>query len=223
MPPFSRRPRGLHAPGSIRSIERIDEQLEQGPVTPNYRGDPALAVQLMNEALATELVCVLRYKAHYYCAKGIHGPVAAEEFLEHAKDEQEHADRIALRIRQLGGKPDFNPEGLEGRSHARYAAPDRLVDMIIEDLVAERVAVEAYRELVRHFGDDDPTSRRLFEEILAQEEDHADDMADLLATLDTAASGAEPPAGPAFKARLAEPPKARPRRPAGGPPEGSAS
>src|SRR5204863_1934802 len=151
---------------------------------PNYRGDVQTAVKLLNEALATEIVCTLRYRRHYFMASGIHSQSVADEFLEHAKEEQEHADKMAERIRQLGGAPDFNPEGLLTRSHAQYAEGNSLVDMIKEDLIAERIAIESYMEMIRYFGDNDPTSRRLMESVLAQEEEHADDMATLLESLD---------------------------------------
>src|SRR5262249_45939671 len=135
------------------------------------------------EALATEIVCVLRYKRHYFMANGIHADSVAAEFLEHANDEQGHADQIAARIVQLGGEPNFNPEGLLTRSHAEYVEGDTLTDMIKEDLVAERIAIDSYREMVRYFGNDDPTSRRLIEGILAVEEEHADDLVSLLGEL----------------------------------------
>ena len=166
----------------------------KGAVTPAYRGDVNTAVKLLNEALATEIVCTLRYRRHHYMAAGINYQAIADEFMEHARQEQEHADRIAERIRQLGGAPDFNPEGLLTRSHAQYAEGNSLIDMIKEDLIAERIAIESYMEMIRYFGDNDPTSRRLMEDVLEQEEEHADDMATLLETLDprepTSAGGA---------------------------------
>src|SRR5437879_10475873 len=169
----------------IKELQRrAREHVEKGAVTPAYRGDVETAVRLLNEALATEIVCTLRYRRHHYMAAGIHYQAVADEFMEHAQQEQEHADRIAERIRQLGGAPDFNPQGLLTRSHAQYAEGNSLVDMIKEDLIAERIAIESYTEMVRWFGDRDPTSRRLMEEILAKEEEHADDMATLLETLD---------------------------------------
>ena len=127
---------------------------------------------------------MLRYRRHYFMATGIHSQAVAEEFMEHAEQEQEHADKIAERIRQLGGAPDFNPEGLLSRSHAQYAEGNSLIDMIKEDLIAERIAIESYTEMIRFFGDNDPTSRRLMESVLEQEEEHADDMATLLEALD---------------------------------------
>ena len=169
----------------IKELQRrAREHVEKGAVTPAYRGDVNTAVKLLNEALATEIVCTLRYRRHHYMATGIHYQAIADEFMEHAREEQEHADRIAERIRQLGGAPDFNPEGLLTRSHAQYAEGTSLLDMIKEDLIAERIAIESYMELIRYFGENDPTSRRLMEEVLQQEEEHADDMATLLETLD---------------------------------------
>ena len=169
----------------IKELQRrAREHVEKGAVTPAYRGDVETAVKLLNEALATEIVCVLRYRRHHYMAAGIHSQAVANEFMEHAREEQEHADRIAERIRQLGGAPDFNPEGLLTRSHAQYAEGNSLLDMIKEDLIAERIAIESYMEMIRYFGDNDPTSRRLMEDVLEQEEEHADDMATLLESLD---------------------------------------
>jgi bacterioferritin len=163
---------------------RAREHVMKGAVTPAYRGDVETAIRLLNEALATEIVCTLRYRRHHYMAAGIHYQAIADEFMEHANEEQQHADRIAERIRQLGGAPDFNPAGLLTRSHAQYAEGNSLVDMIKEDLIAERIAIESYLEMIRFFGENDPTSRRLMEEVLQQEEEHADDMATLLETLD---------------------------------------
>jgi bacterioferritin len=140
-------------------------------------------LKLLNEALATEIICTLRYKRHYYMAQGIHAESVAAEFLEHANDEQQHADQIAERITQLGGAPDFSPEGLATRSHAEYVEGGSLEEMIKEDLVAERIAIDSYREIIGYLGDKDPTSRRLMEEILAKEEEHADDLASLLEDL----------------------------------------
>ena len=169
----------------IKELQRrAREHVEKGAVTPAYRGDVNTAVKLLNEALATEIVCTLRYRRHHYMAAGIHYQAVADEFMEHAREEQEHADRIAERIRQLGGAPDFNPEGLLTRSHAQYVEGTSLLDMIKEDLIAERIAIESYMELIRYFGENEPTSRRLMEEVLQQEEEHADDMSTLLETLD---------------------------------------
>lgn len=163
--------------------ERARKHIENGAVTEGYTADRDTVVKLLNEALATELVCVLRYKRHYFMANGIHADSVAAEFLEHANDEQGHADQIAARIVQLGGAPNFNPEGLLTRSHAEYVEGETLTDMIKEDLVAERIAIDSYREMVRYFGNDDPTSRRMIEGILAVEEEHADDLVSLLGEL----------------------------------------
>jgi bacterioferritin len=160
---------------------RARAHMEQGPVTAGYRADRETVIRLLNEALATEIVCVLRYKRHYYTASGIHAQGVAEEFAEHAAEEQAHADQIAERITQLGGAPDLDPEGLTARSHSEYVPGDDLLEMIKEDLVAERIAIESYAEMVRYLGDDDPTTRRLMEEILAKEEEHAEDLSSLLA------------------------------------------
>jgi bacterioferritin len=160
--------------------ERARRHIEQGAVTEGYTADRDTVIKLLNEALATEIVCVLRYKRHYFMASGIHAEGVAAEFLEHANDEQGHADQIAARIVQLGGEPDFNPEGLVTRSHAEYVEGETLVDMIKEDLVAERIAIDSYRDMIRYFGNDDPTSRRMLEGILAVEEEHADDLVSLL-------------------------------------------
>jgi bacterioferritin len=160
--------------------ERARQHIENGAVTQGYTGDRETAVRLLNEALATEIVCVLRYKRHHYMASGIHAESVAAEFLEHANEEQGHADSIAQRIVQLKGEPNFNPEGLLMRSHAEYVEGTTLTEMIKEDLVAERIAIDSYREMITYFGNDDPTSRRLMEEILAVEEEHADDLVNLL-------------------------------------------
>ena len=162
---------------------RAREHIAQGAVTPGYQADRGTVVKLLNEALATEIVCTLRYKRHYFMAKGIHAEGVAAEFLEHSKDEQQHADQIAERITQLGGEPDFSPEGLATRSHAEYVEGDSLEDMIREDLVAERIAIDSYKEIVLYLAENDPTTRRLMEEILAKEEEHADDLANLLEDL----------------------------------------
>jgi len=163
--------------------ERARKHIERGAVTEGYTADRETVIKLLNEALATELVCVLRYKRHYFMATGINAEGVAAEFLEHATDEQGHADQIAARIVQLSGAPNFNPEGLLTRSHAEYVEGDTLTDMIREDLVAERIAIDSYREMVRYFGNDDPTSRRMIEGILAVEEEHADDLVNLLGEL----------------------------------------
>jgi bacterioferritin len=160
--------------------ERARQHIENGAVTEGYRADRETAVKILNEALATEIVCVLRYKRHYFMASGIHAEGVAAEFLQHANDEQGHADQIAQRIVQLQGEPNFNPEGLLMRSHAEYVEGSSLTDMIKEDLVAERIAIDSYRDMINYFGNDDPTSRRLMESILAVEEEHADDLVSLL-------------------------------------------
>ena len=166
--------------------ERARRHIENGAVTEGYRADRETVIRVLNEALATEIVCVLRYKRHHFMAAGIHADSVAAEFLEHANEEQQHGDQIAERIVQLGGEPDFNPAGLMSRSHAEYVEGETLVDMIKEDLVAERIAIDSYGEIVRYIGDKDPTTRRLMEEILAKEEEHADDMAGLLEKLEPA-------------------------------------
>ncbi|TDF85206.1 bacterioferritin [Pseudomonas sp. H9] len=160
--------------------ERARKHVEQGAVTEGYSADREKILRLLNESLATEWVCALRYKRHYYMASGIKASVAADEFLEHATQELEHADKLAERIVQLGGEPDLNPDNLSKNSHAQYVAGKNLKDMVLEDLVAERIAIDSYREIIQYIGESDPTTRRIFEDILAQEEEHADDMADLL-------------------------------------------
>jgi bacterioferritin len=162
---------------------RARQHMDQGAVTQGYRGDRETVIRVLNDALATELVCVLRYKRHYYMASGIHAQAVAEEFLEHSREEQTHADTIAERITQLDGEPDFNPETLATRSHSQYVEGTSLADMIREDLVAERIAIESYNEIIRYLGENDPTSRRIMEEILAKEEEHADDMKTLIETI----------------------------------------
>jgi bacterioferritin len=164
---------------------RARQHIENGAVTEGYRADREKVVQILNEALATEIVCVLRYKRHYYMATGIHAQAVAAEFLQHANEEQGHADQIAARIVQLGGAPDFNPTGLTTRSHAEYVEGTTLVEMIKEDLVAERVAIDSYAEMIRFVDDDDPTTKRMLEGILAMEEEHADDLKTLIETLST--------------------------------------
>lgn len=163
---------------------RARQHIENGAVTDDYRGRRETVIRILNEALATELVCVLRYKHDAAMAVGIHADPVATEFEEHAREEQGHADLIAARITQLGGEPDFNPDGLRSRSHSEYVVRTSLVDMIRENLVAERIAIDSYARMIRYVGDDDPTTRRMLEEILAKEEEHAEDLADLLATLD---------------------------------------
>jgi bacterioferritin len=163
--------------------ERARKHIEQGAITEGYKVDLKTAVKILNEALATEIVCVLRYKRHYYMATGIHSEAVAAEFLQHANEEQGHADEIAQRIVQLGGAPDLNPDGLTSRSHAEYVEGETLIDMITEDLVAERIAIDSYREMIKYFGTDDSTSRRMLEGILAMEEEHADDLVNMLGEL----------------------------------------
>ena len=163
--------------------ERARKHIEKGAVTEGYKADRETAVKLLNEALATEIVCVLRYKRHYYMATGIHSEAVAAEFLQHANEEQGHADEIAARIVQLGGAPNLNPDGLSSRSHAEYVEGETLLDMIKEDLVAERIAIDSYRDMINYFGNDDPTSRRMLEGILAVEEEHADDLVSMLGEL----------------------------------------
>lgn len=162
---------------------RARKHMEMGAVTDSYKADRKTVIRILNEVLATELVCVLRYKRHYYMATGIHAQAVAAEFLEHAKEEQGHADVAAERITQLGGEPDFNPEGLAMRSHSQYVEGQSLLDMVREDLVAERIAIESYNEIIKYLGDDDPTTRIAIEKILANEEEHADDMKKILDTL----------------------------------------
>ena len=163
--------------------ERARQHIEKGAVTEGYKADRKTVIKVLNEALATEIVCVLRYRRHYFMASGINADSVAAEFLQHSNDEQGHADLIAQRIVQLGGEPNLNPEGLLTRSHAEYVEGETLTDMIKEDLVAERIAIDSYREIIQYLGNDDPTSRRLMETILAVEEEHADDLVSLLGTM----------------------------------------
>ena len=159
---------------------RAREQMENGAVTPGYKADRTTVIRILNEALATEIVCVLRYKRHFYMATGINAQSVAQEFLQHANEEQAHADQIAQRIVQLGGEPNLSPEGLLSRSHSEYVEGETLEEMIREDLVAERIAIDSYREMIQFTGNDDPTTRRMLEGILAMEEEHADDLVSLL-------------------------------------------
>lgn len=165
--------------------ERARKHIEQGAVTEGYKADRNTVVKLLNEALATEIICVLRYRRHHFMASGINAESVAAEFLQHANEEQGHADLIAQRIVQLGGEPDFNPDGLSTRSHAEYVEGDNLLEMIKEDLVAERIAIDSYREMINYVGNDDSTTRRMLEGILAMEEEHADDLVSLLETMST--------------------------------------
>jgi len=164
----------------IKTIrERARAHIERGAVTESYKADRERVIAVLNEVLATELVCVLRYKRHFFAAVGIHSESVKSEFLQHAQDEQQHADWVAERITQLGGEPDFDPKGLATRSHSEYVEGNDLQAMIREDLVAERIAIASYSEIARWLGDDDPTTRKLIEDILKKEEEHADDMANL--------------------------------------------
>ena len=160
--------------------KRARQHIDEGAVTSGYGADRKTVLQLLNDALATEIVCVLRYRRHHFMAKGIQSKGIAAEFLVHSNEEQGHADQLAERIVQLGGEPDFSPAGLVDRSHAEYVAGTTLVDMIKEDLVAERIAIDSYREAIQYLEDKDPTTRRLLESILAVEEEHAEELADLL-------------------------------------------
>jgi bacterioferritin len=162
-----------------RAMEKIDE----GAVTASYKADRERVIEVLNDVLATETVCTLRYRSHYFRAKGVHAPGIADEFLEHANEEQLHADRVAKRINELGGTPNLDPQGLASRSHAQYGTGATLNDMIKEDLIAERIAIATYSEIVRWLANDDPTTRRMMEELLTTEEEHADDMANLLARM----------------------------------------
>jgi bacterioferritin len=165
----------------VRTLrKRARQHIERGAVTEGYKAQRDTVVRVLNEALATEIVCVLRYRRHHFMASGINSESVAQEFLQHANEEQMHADQIAARIVQLGGAPDFSPEGLLSRSHAEYVEGESLVDMIKEDLVAERIAIDSYREMIAFLGNDDPTTRRMLEGILAMEEEHADDLVGLL-------------------------------------------
>jgi bacterioferritin len=163
--------------------ERARQHIEAGAVTPGYQADRTTVIRLLNEALATEIICVLRYKRHYFMASGINAQSVAQEFLQHANEEQAHADQIAQRIVQLGGEPDLSPDGLSTRSHAEYVEGGSLIEMIREDLVAERIAIDSYREMIEYLGNKDSTTRRMLEGILAMEEEHADDLVSLLEQL----------------------------------------
>ena len=180
MPKSDKKPNQPFATDVKTLRARARRHIAKGAVTEGYEGDTKLACKILNEALATEIVCVLRYKRHYFMASGIHsGPVKAE-FAEHAAEEQAHADRIAERIVQLGGEPNFSPEGLLSRSHSEYVEGETLLSMIKEDLVAERVAIDSYRQIASFFAPFDTTTQRMIEEIQASEEEHADDLAELL-------------------------------------------
>jgi len=161
--------------------ERARTAMDQGAVTPGYKADREQVIKVLNEVLATEIVCALRYKRHYFMAEGLNSEAVKAEFLQHAQEEESHADMVAGRIIQLNGEPDFNPRDLATRSHSQYAEGHDLVSMIEEDLVAERIAIETYGEIIRWLADADPTTRRVVEQILEKEEEHAEDMATLLA------------------------------------------
>jgi bacterioferritin len=167
---------------AIRS--RARQKIEEGAVTSAYKGDVKKTIQLLNDALATEIVCVLRYMHHYFMATGVHAMAVRDEFKEHADAEREHADKIADRIQQLGGRPDYNPGSLVQRSASQYAEGNTLGDMIREDLIAERIVIEVYSEMIRYFGDNDSTTRTMIEGILRDEEEHASDLSDLLYVID---------------------------------------
>ena len=171
---------------------RAREHIHRGAITAGYKADRETVLKLLNEALATEIVCVLRYKYHYYMASGINAKSIADELLQHANEEQGHADLISQRITQLEGAPNLSPDGLLTRSHSEYVEGDDLVDMIKEDLVAERIAIESYSEMIRYIGDGDPTTRRMMEEILAMEEEHAEDLSTMLADLGHKGEPAKP-------------------------------
>jgi bacterioferritin len=175
---------GTSSQGFIENVDAIRARarihIEQGAVTESYKADRNAVISLLNDALATELVCVLRYKRHHFMATGLKAQHAAAEFMEHAIEEQEHADALAGRIVQLGGEPDFSPSTLSMRSHSEYVAGDSLQEMMREDLIAERIAIDTYGQIIRYVGDDDPTTRRLLEEILEVEEEHADELASML-------------------------------------------
>jgi bacterioferritin len=172
---------------------RARAHIDQGAVTEGYKADRQTVIKILNEALATEIVCMLRYKYHFFKASGIHAKAVAAEFAEHATEEQQHADQIAARIVQLGGRPNLSPEGILTRSHSDYVEGEDIVEMLQEDLVAERIAIDSYREIIDYLGNDDPTTRRVMEEILAKEEEHAEDLGTLLEELGKAGEpGREP-------------------------------
>jgi len=185
---WTAQPKGKHMAGEfVTDINEIRRRarlhIENGAVTEGYRGNREVVLKLLNEALATEIVCVLRYKRHFFMAQGLNAESVAQEFAEHAAEEQGHADRIAARITQLGGEPNFDPRGIADRSASEYVEGETLVDMIKEDLVAERIAIDSYRGMIDYVKDDDTTTRRMLEDILAVEEEHADDLNTLIANL----------------------------------------
>ncbi len=171
-------------PGFVRDVQdirrRASEKIEEGAVTTSYKGDVEKTISILNEALATEIVCVLRYMHHYFMSTGVHGKGVSDEFKEHADAERVHGELIAERIQQLGGKPNYDPKSLLERSVTQYVEGETLADMIKEDLIAERIVIEVYSEMIRYFGNNDPTTRKMIEGILAEEEEHASDLADLL-------------------------------------------
>jgi bacterioferritin len=169
---------------------RARQSIEEGAVTPGYAADRTKVIELLNHALATELVCVLRYRHHYFVAEGLPAEAIKKEFLQHANEEQQHADQLAERIVQLGGDPNFDPAGLAERSHAEYGKGKALLEILRDDLIAERVAIESYSELIKYLGADDPTTKRMLEEILSAEEHHAEEIASMLANLDQWKNGA---------------------------------
>jgi bacterioferritin len=173
-------PAGTFLTDIIQIRQRARQHLGEGAITQNYKGNVEDSIAILNHAVATEVICVLRYKFHAVCAEGLASEAVKDEFAQHAKEEEEHLDMLTERINQLGGKPNLNPEGLASRSASEYVEGNNLVEMIKEDLVAERVAIETYRDMVRYFGENDPTTRVILERILAQEEEHANDMHDLL-------------------------------------------
>jgi bacterioferritin len=175
---------GLFKLSSTETLrERARQSISDGAVTPSYGADREAVLELLNHALATELVCVLRYKHHYFVAEGLPAEAIKQEFLEHANEEQQHADLLAERIIQLGGDPNFDPTGLAERSHAEYGSGATLIDILRDDLIAERVAIESYGEAIRYIGDNDPTTKRMLEGILSSEEQHAEEIASMLANL----------------------------------------
>lgn len=182
-------------PTFVNDVEEIraraEKKIEEGAVTQSYEGDVDQTISILNEALATEIVCVLRYMHHYFMATGVHGMSVRDEFKEHADAEREHADEIAERIQQLGGKPDFNPASLLQRSASQYVEGKSLSEMIKEDLIAERIVIEVYQKMIRHFADHDPTTRVMIEHILSEEEEHASDLSDLLFIVDPSTAETE--------------------------------
>jgi len=177
----SKTPKARPALSDIQTLrKRARQHIEEGAVTEGYAAEREAVVKMLNEALATEIVCVLRYKRHYFMASGIHAASVAAEFLEHANQEMAHADSIAKRIVELGGEPNFSPDGLADRSHAEYVEGKSLKDMIKENLVAERIAIESYREMIGYLGGQDPTTQRMLKEILAMDEEHAEDLSSLM-------------------------------------------